>query len=328
MTSRYTQFDRSRLKLKPVGQRESKSGMEIMINPDKEPGSLSEEDMEKVEGAADKIIRARKRKAPVIMAYGAHVFKNGCSPIVIRMMKMGCIQHLSTNGAGTIHDFEMAYMLRTEEDVKKYLAEGQFGLWDETGKLMNGAIKRGAEKKKGLGESLGQFIAGNNFPGKRYSLLGNAYELGIPLTSHIGVGYDVIHEHPAADGAALGATSYRDFLIFAHSVEKMNGGVFLSIGSAIMAPMTLEKALSMARNVAKQSGEKIEFPIIVNDIQAGEWDWNRGEPPKNNPAYYSRFCKTYSRATKDLSYIDMDNRAFLHNLYKAIERKGEGKGKK
>ncbi|MCU0642133.1 MAG: hypothetical protein MUF61_00955 [archaeon] len=327
MTSKYQKFDRSRLKLKPIKQRESKSGMEIMIDPDSKAPEIDKSDLRGIDEIASIMCNNRQAKRTTILAYGAHVFKNGCSPILIELMKRGYIQHLLTNGAGTIHDFEMTYMGRTEEDVRKYLAQGQFGLWDETGLLMNVAIQKGVEMDKGLGESLGQFIAGNKFPGKQYSLLGNAFELGIPLTSHIGVGYDIIHEHPKADGAVLGKASYNDFLIFANSVSKLNNGAFLSVGSAIMAPMVFEKALSMARNVAKQEGKTIDNIVIaVNDIQPDTWNWALGEPPKDNPAYYSRFCKTFARTTnpKNLRYVSMDNRAFLHNLYKRIEARERG----
>lgn len=325
--SRYKLFDRKRLKEKSVEERESKSTDSIMINPDSMPPKISELEQKLIGDLAKKIIASRKAGSPVIIAYGAHLFKNGCSPILIRLMESGYVQQLLTNGAGIIHDFEMSLIGRTEEDVRKYMAEGQFGIWDETGKYINLAIKEGAKKNLGLGESVGKCMDEEKigrksvmFPYKQYSITWNAYRLAIPLSSCVCIGQDIIHTHPECDGAALGKTSYSDFLIFANSVSGMQNGMFISIGSAVMAPMVLEKALSMAKNAAKAEGKSLDkYAIVVNDIQPGTWDWSRGEPPKDNPAYYLRFCKSFSRMGGDFSYACLDNRAFLHNLYHALK---------
>ena len=322
--SRYKTFDRSKLKIRSLFERESKTGLDSMINPDSKPPKLTSGEYQQIRRISSEIISSRKNQRPVLFAYGAHAVKNGCSSIIIRMMEEGLIQQLLTNGAGVIHDFELSYLKRTEEDVRKYLPTGEFGLWQETDSLLNRTINAGAKLDKGIGESVGELISSNKnkFQGSNYSIVGNAYKLKIPFSSCIGIGYDIIHEHPEADGASLGKASYTDFLIFVQSVSEAQGGVFLSVGSAIMAPMVLEKALSMARNVAKQKKEKIDnFLIAVNDIQPATWDWSKGEPPKSNPAYYSRFCKSFSRMNTPFLYVDMDNRKFLHNLYSEIKNK-------
>ena len=325
--SRYKLFDRKRLKEKSVEERESKSTSSIMINPDSNPPEISPLEQKLVDDLAKHIIVSREIGSPVIIAYGAHLFKNGCSPILIKLMEMGYINQLLTNGAGIIHDFEMSLIGRTEEDVKKYMAEGQFGIWDETGKYLNAAAKQGAKKNLGFGESVGKCMSDGKvgkkaleFAYKQHSIVWNAYRLSIPLSCCASIGQDIIHTHPSCDGAALGKTSYTDFLIFTESVSKMQNGTFISVGSAIMAPMVLEKALSMAKNVAKAEGKSLDkYSIIVNDIQPSTWDWSKGEPPKDNPAYYLRFCKSFSRMGGEFSYVCLDNRAFLHNLYYVLK---------
>src|SRR4029077_15573993 len=133
------------------------------------------------------------------------------------------------------------------ESVARYVRTGEFGLWDETGR-MNDAITRGARQGLGLGEAIGQTILNGNFPNKDISVLAAAVRLNVPITVHVGVGYDIIHEHPNCDGAALGQTSYQDFLVFTESVTKLEGGVLLNFGSAVMGPEVYLKALTMARN--------------------------------------------------------------------------------
>ena len=151
---------------------------------------------------------------------------------------------------------------------------------------------------------------------KDKSVLANAYNLKIPLSICPGIGYDIIYTHPKCDGAAVGEASYIDFLKFVNTIYNLENGVYISIGSAITSPMVFEKSLSMAKNKALQEGKKLEnFKIYVNDIQPGTWDWSKGEPPKDNPAYYLRFMKTFARMSGSSEYIQMDNVKFLHNLY-------------
>ena len=314
-------FDMSKLEILSLSERESKTDLSVTINPNSVPPQVSGEEFSRLEKIASLVKSSRERRAPVIFAFGAHLVKNGLSKILINLMKMGYVQHILGNGAVSIHDWEFAFQGKTEEDVRKYLEEGQFGLWDETGRYINQAIKE--NKKLGYGGGLGKFILDGilkkeylQHEHKAISILGNAFHLGIPVTISPLMGADIIYTHPKCDGAAIGKAGYIDFLKFANTISNLEGGTYISIGSAVTSPMVFEKALSMARNIARQKNKSIKnFNVIVNDIQEGEWEWSKGEPPKDNPAYYLRFMKTFSRAGGTVEYIQMDNRAFLHNLY-------------
>jgi hypothetical protein len=159
-------------------------------------------------------------------------------------------------------------------------------------------------------------------PFKRYSLQAAAFRLKVPFTAHPMFGHDIIYAHPLNRGAAVGRTAERDFLAFAESISNLEGGVYISLGSAVMSPMIFEKSLSMARNLAVQEGRNIEnFSIIVVDLAESSWDWQKlGEPPADNPAYYVRYLKTFSRMGGELSYVQADNRDFLLCLYGELQR--------
>lgn len=160
-------------------------------------------------------------------------------------------------------------------------------------------------------------------PWKRYSVTAAAHRIGIPLTVHPGIGYDIIYTHPMNHGGAIGRAALRDFLIYANAVSQLTGGVYLSVGSAIMSPMVFEKSMAMAQNLAIQAGTTIyDHFIAVNDIQEGDWDWSSGEPPKDNPAYYLRFCKSFSRMGGEMDYVCLDNRRFLGHLLGVLTRGG------
>jgi len=326
-------FDRKKVKVLPISDKISKARIEdIAVNPDS-PARI--ENLGAIEKIADEIINARKNKRAVIIAFGAHLIKNGLTPLLRKMVEEDYVSHLATNGAGSIHDWEFAYHGETEEDVEKYIAMGQFGIWDEIGKYINLALVSGAKKGKGYGESIGEMIHKEELiidnkktkvlhPYKRYSLQDSAFSRNIPFTVHPGYGYDIIYSHPTCDGASIGKTSETDFLSFVNSVSNLEGGVYISIGSAIMSPMIFEKSLSMARNVAHQEGRKIEdFMIVVNDIKGSDWDFGSGkEPPKDNPAYYERFCKSFKRmGARELQYVKADNRDFLLSLYQCLKKK-------
>lgn len=193
--------------------------------------------------------QARARKKPVLWAMGAHVIKAGLSPVLIDLMKDGWVSGLALNGAGIIHDFELAYAGRTSEDVAAQIRTGRFGMAAETGDLLNQAINDGAAAGLGLGEAVGAMIARSRFPYKKWSLLGTAYRLNIPVTVHVAIGTDIIHMHPKASGEAIGAASLRDFYRLCGLVGGLNGGgVFLNIGSAVILPEVFLKAVSLLRN--------------------------------------------------------------------------------
>jgi len=190
-----------------------------------------------------------------------------------------------------IHDYEFASIGATTECVEKYIKNGKFGLWIETGKI-NDVVNDGFEKGYGQGESLGREIYENNYSHKSISLFAQAYKQGIPMTVHVGIGYDIIHEHPNFDGAATGAPSYKDFLTFVSLVQNLENGVVMDFGSAVMAPEVFLKALSMARNVVQQKGESISrFTTLVYDLHKLPNDYS-SEAPKDSAAYYFRPWKT------------------------------------
>lgn len=158
-------------------------------------------------------------------------------------------------------------------------------------------------------------------PFKQYGLQSAAYRMGIPFTSHPMIGHDIIYVHPMNYGAAIGRAAERDFLTFANGVNNLDGGVYLSIGSAVMSPMIFEKSLSMSQNVHIQRGEHIDdhFMVIV-DLQESHWDWSQGEPPMDNPDYYLRYNKSFNRMGGQMRYVTADNRDFLLALVRGLDR--------
>ena len=215
------------------------------------------------------------------------------------------------NGACCIHDFEMAAVGATTESVARYITEGQFGLWQETGRINDLAVQA-AREGIGLGEAVGRAIWEEALPHRDISILAAGYRLHIPVTVHVSLGYDIIHEHPNCDGAALGAASYTDFLVFAQEVTRLEGGVLLSMGTAIMGPEVYLKALAMARNVAYQEGTPLNhFTTAVFDLQDLGADLAH-EAPKSDARYYFRPFKTILvRTVRDGGqsyYVQADHR--------------------
>jgi hypothetical protein len=193
--------------------------------------------------------KAREKKKAIIFALGAHVIKVGLNPVLVDLMKRGWVTCLALNGAGIIHDFEIAYCGQTSEDVSIQLKEGQFGMAQEPGEMLNKAINSGSEEDLGLGEAVGRMLATSDFPYKDISLLANSYELTIPTTVHVALGTDTIHFHPQSKGEALGKTSLKDFFLFCSLLEKLDeGGVFINVGSAVVLPEVFLKAVTVVRN--------------------------------------------------------------------------------
>ncbi len=286
--TRYKLFDTSRLKLKPLGYRDHDLDLSVIM-----PLGQSEKIDSQIQLVAEKIKESRQAnpRPSVILMMGAHVIRSGVQRYLIDMTEHGFIDCLSMNGAGVIHDYEMALIGATTESVVRFIKTGEFGLWEETGQI-NDIVARGAKDGLGLGEAVGKFIEEQDFPHKDLSLLARAFALGVPVTVHVGIGYDIVHEHPNCDGAAYGKTSYTDFLIFAKLLESLAGGVIMNFGSAVMAPEVFLKALAMARNVAAQEKREISrFSCLVCDVRplTGNLDI---EPEKNNSQYYFRPWKT------------------------------------
>jgi len=296
----YEKIDRSRLKILSLSQREHKMTVEKIYQLDSE---IPPYENKKLEEVADRIVKAHKRGGQVVWMMGAHVIRRGNSRFIIDLMERGVITHVATNGAGAIHDFELALIGATLEDVERYIKDGKFGNWEETGRYVNEAVKRGYRDKIGYGEAISRMIhlgeEGINFPHRDISVFATAYRLGVPITVHRGIGYDITDQHPSADYAAIGYTSGQDFLIFANSISKLEGGVFLNLGSAVMGPEVYLKSLSMARNIAAQRGEKIRYFTTANFdlIQFDDFS-DEGKPYEAH--YYHRPKKTILvRTVKD-----------------------------
>lgn len=287
----FEKFNRNRINLLPLNERIHDVDLkEVLIDPLRITTQNANSDITYI---AEKIKEAREEyDATVMMMYGGHVIRTGNALCMIELMKKRYITHFATNGAGSIHDFEFALIGKTCESVAKYISEGQFGLWKETG-LMNEAIKQGAKDNLGWGEAIGRYIWENNFPYRESSVLAMGYKLGVPCTVHVGIGNDIIHEHPNCDGASMGICTYNDFLIYTQSISNLEQGVFLNFGSAVTGPEVYLKALSMARNVAKQEGKSItNFLTAVFDIQPIINNNYHQEPAKNDARYYFRPWKT------------------------------------
>ena len=233
-------FDRARLQLLSLNKRIH--DLDTSIIRDIKDNSSSHSPFNVI---AAKIKKAKENGKSVVMMIGGHVIRAGVQNYLIDLMESGYLSCIAMNGSVMIHDFEFAFIGATTESVARYIKEGQFGLWHETGRI-NDIINDGYRKGMGMGEAVGESILNGDFPHKNISLLAAAYRLKIPATVHVGIGYDVIHEHPNCNGAATGETSYRDFLSFAKVVEGLEGGVVMNFGSAVMAPEVFLKALSMA----------------------------------------------------------------------------------
>jgi hypothetical protein len=327
-------FDRSRLRIQPLARRQHDLTLADVLELDAE---LPAFDHAAIPVLGERLAAAKRNHRARILMMGAHVLRAGVQPHLIDMMECGLIDHIAMNGAGPIHDWELALVGATTESVARYVSTGEFGLWSETGR-MNDVIRAAAVAGLGLGESLGREILDGGFPHKSASVLAAAVRLGVPVTVHVGIGYDILHEHPNCDGAALGATSYRDFLTFAATVERLEGGVLLNFGSSVMGPEVYLKALAMARNVAHQEGRQIAaFTTAVFDLLPLTGDL-RSTAPKTDPHYYYRPWKTILARTVadggESFYVQGDHRATMPALRRTalnlshLAGKGPGGGVK
>ena len=221
------------------------------------PGILAARNFKAV---VEDIVSAHKKKKMVIFMMGAHVIKCGLSPLVIDLMKRGVVKAVALNGAGIIHDTEVAMIGRTSEDVGEGIVDGSFGMAEETASFINGAINEGFKKGLGIGESLGSRILKSGFSCKGLSILAEGVRIGVPVTVHVAIGTDIIHQHPSAIGMAIGEGSLLDFKNFIYSVSKLEGGVAVNIGSAVILPEVFLKAVTIARNL----GHKINKFTTAN----------------------------------------------------------------
>jgi hypothetical protein len=313
----FPEFDRSRLRIQPLAQRQNDLDLTAILPLDAPPPSFADPAIPEL---GRHLVRAKRAGASRILMMGAHVIRAGVSRYLIDMMERGLLTHIAMNGAGPIHDWEFALVGGTTESVARYVQTGEFGLWQETGRI-NDVIRAGSRDGLGLGEAIGRAILDSAFPRKDVSLLAAAVRLGVPVTVHVGIGYDILHEHPNCDGAAVGETSYRDFLMFTHSVAGLENGVLLNFGSAVMGPEVYLKALAMARNVAHQEGRVIKhFTTGVFDLVRLDGD-TRKQAPKSDPRYYYRPWKTILVRTVadggESFYVAGDHRETVPALYHA-----------
>ena len=264
----YEQFDLSGVRTYPLRSRKSKvslaqfatayekgSGVAGLMNS--LPSLLAGRDFRAVVAA---MLDARRNDRAIVWGLGAHVLKTGLSPVLVDLMARGFVSGIATNGAGMIHDFEIALSGDTSEDVDETLGPGKFGMAEETGSMLNQAIIDGGRQELGIGQSIGRFIAESNLPFGKISVAGTAWRLGIPLTVHVGMGTDIIHMHPSASGAAIGEGSLRDFRYFVSCVARLERGVYLNCGSAVVLPEVFLKAVALARN----DGRSLDGLTTVN----------------------------------------------------------------
>jgi hypothetical protein len=359
----FKKFNRRKLQVWPLGDRASQLNIKnIALDPRADPPPVRDALAKQLDALAEKIRSARNRGASVMLAYGAHLIKNGAGTLVKWLIENGWVTHAATQGAGVIHDWEFAYAGLSSESVRDNAPAGTFGSWDETGWAINLAVTAGAAQGLGFGESLGKFIAEDGLtlpdpkelakqiaadpagertaaradllhmmktheiPGGKchvkhdypqYSVPAACFRAAVPFTVHPGIGYDIFTNHPMYCPAAIGRAAGVDVDIYTASVDRLDGGVYLSVGSAIMSPQVFEKAFSAANNLRRQDDREFlhDHTIAIVDIQdGGDWDWTSGEPPKNHPAYYLRFCKTFYRMGGTVDYLCEDNRAVLAQL--------------
>jgi hypothetical protein len=270
----YREADFSRLKTVPIANRPNKVDASLLAHPPSSdrsfkafiaalPAILAAQDLRYV---VDQVAAAAGRRG-VLAMLGGHVIKVGLGPLLIALMRKRAITMIAMNGSAAIHDFELAAYGGTSEDVAAGLGDGTFGMAEETGREMNTAMARGAKAEQGAGEALAAYLgARKDLPGREASVLLACAELGVPITVHAAIGAEIIHQHPSADGAALGATSYRDFKRLAGALPDLDdGGVALNLGSAVIMPEVFLKALTIARNL--NGGRPRNFTACDCDMQ-------------------------------------------------------------
>jgi deoxyhypusine synthase len=272
----YREADLSRLTTIPVAGRQNKVDQRLLASPpgsdrslsaflDSLPDILAAHDLRQIIKA---VAGARRDRRGVILLLGGHVVKVGLGPLINAWLAHGIVTHVAMNGAAAIHDFELAAFGGTSEDVEAGLADGSFGMAEETGAEMNAAIAAAARADQGMGEGLSRALAKRRktLPGAEASILLAAQEHDVPVTVHAAIGAEIIHQHPTADGAAVGATSHRDFRRLAAAIPDLHqGGVVLNWGSAVLMPEVFLKALTIARNL--EAGRPTHFTAADFDMQ-------------------------------------------------------------
>jgi hypothetical protein len=277
---KHPEIDLSRVRTYALASRPSKVGVQALGRPVAAGASVAEllaslPDLlaaRELREVAGELARRRRKGGRVLLGMGAHPIKVGLSPLIVDLMEQGMLAGVAMNGAGIVHDFELALAGHTSEEVAEQLADGSFGMAEETARFLNDAAREGAEAGIGLGEAVGGKLLAAAPPHARLSILAAGARLGVPVTVHVALGTDIVHMHPDADGAAIGETSLRDFRVLAEQVGGLEGGAFVNLGSAVILPEVFLKALSLARNVGR----------IVDDVLTIDMDFNRQYRPLTN----------------------------------------------
>jgi hypothetical protein len=278
---KFPPLDFSQAKTYPLAQRNSKVSTGLLGQPWRPGGTLQEflRSLPRALAAGDfreivtRIVAAVRAGRPVVLGMGAHVLKVGLSPLIIDLLERGIVSAVALNGAGIIHDFELAYQGETSEDVAAALSDGSFGMAHETGEFLNEAIRlRVSRDGLGIGRAVGEQIRAAKLPYEHLSVLAASARLDVPACVHVAVGTDIIHMHPLVDGAALGEGSLRDFHLLTSVVAQLEGGVFINLGSAVIIPEVFLKALSLARNLGH----------VVNAVTTVDLDFIRHYRPAVN----------------------------------------------
>ena len=276
----FTPLDRSKINTYSISKRKSKVSLDTMAKPPKPNMTLKDffGGLPEVLAAGDikevikSVANSIKNDRPVIAAMGAHVIKVGLSPLIIDLMEKRILSLVAINGAGIIHDFELAYAGFTSENVDDSIDDGTFGMAKETGEMLNGAIAEGAKRGIGLGRAVGEMIEAKKLPNREISILAAGVRFDIPVTVHVAIGTDIIHMHPSASGDAIGKASMADFLTFASAVSNLSGGVYFNIGSTVIMPEVFLKAISLARNLGND----------VKEFMTVDMDFTRHYRPQTN----------------------------------------------
>ncbi len=275
------------------------------------------------EELCDRVAEARRNARPVILSMGAHVIKNNLSLYLIELMRSGIVTHLSGNGACSIHDFELAALGGTSEDVPTAIEDGSFGMWEQTGGWMNAAIRKGAAAGFGYGESLARYIEAHprKFPHRDVCVLYQAWKCGVPATYHIAMGTDIIHQHPTVDFGAIGTATGRDFHAMVNSVSQLDGGCFLNFGSGVIGPEVFLKALSISRNLGFPT-----FRITTADFDLKPLGDYRCKIGYSDPNYYYRPRKNIVNRPVSCGgkgwHFTGDHRETIPNLWLGLRKRG------
>ena len=309
----YDRIDLSKVKTYPLGQRPNLVTLDDLVRPATPPPPFENDKLPLV---AEAIREARAEDRPVLWMLGAHVVKSGLSLLVIDLMQRGIVSHVAGNGAVSIHDFELALIGETSEDVAESIEDGSFGMADETGRLINEAVQQGLRDGLGYGEALGRLYATDDrFVHRDASILHAGYTHRVPVTVHVTIGTDIIHQHPAADFGALGAASGLDFRTYCATVARLEGGVFCNFGSAVTGPEVFLKALSIARNL----GHTVSRITTANFDLFPLRDDYHADVGKDDVEYYYRPRKNIVNRPTSLGgqgfHVCGDHAATIPNLY-------------